>query len=235
MLSRRSRIQEKKATKKGLYLFLASIALLGILAIFGVQILVQSTNFVSKFKSPSAVLTGDNTPPGVPQAEPTPPQVTRDNPITINGRSEPDSIVTVYLNNEKINQVEVGSSSKFSFSLNLKDGENRVYLTASDKAGNTSPSSTNYLITYDNTPPTLDVSKPQEGATYYSPEQTISIEGTTEKDASVTINDRLVIINNDGSFSQKYKLNEGENILNIAATDKAGNQTTKTIKVTYSQ
>ena len=55
----------------------------------------------------------------------------------------------------------------------------------------------------------------------------------TDDNIAVTINDRMVVIKTDNSFSYGYPLNEGDNILNIVATDAAGNQTTVQRKVTY--
>jgi hypothetical protein len=235
MLSRRNRIQEKKTTRKGLYLILASLALLAIFAIFGVQLIVKSSSFVRQFNKPTQVSNQDKTPPGTPQIDPFPPQYTKDNPITLNGKAEANSIAQIFVNDQKIKEVNVSDSSHFTFNVNLQLGSNKLYIITTDQSGNVSPQSSTYEIVYDNNPPILDISKPQQGASYYPPEQTISIEGKTEKDAQVTINDRMAIVNNDGSFSQRLKLNIGENEIKIISQDKAGNITERPIKVTYTQ
>ena len=60
-----------------------------------------------------------------------------------------------------------------------------------------------------------------------------SVDGMTYDNVTVTINDRMVVIKTDNSFSYTYPLNDGDNILKIVATDAAGNQTTVQRKVTY--
>jgi hypothetical protein len=64
-------------------------------------------------------------------------------------------------------------------------------------------------------------------------DETINIEGKTEPEASVTINDEEVTVEEDGSFVHEVSLEVGENEFVVIAKDLAGNETKKTLTVTY--
>ena len=63
----------------------------------------------------------------------------------------------------------------------------------------------------------------------------VIVTGKVKEDSTVTINGRFVVVQNDGSFSYDFPLNDGDTILKITATDEAGNQTSVERKVTYSK
>lgn len=234
MLSRRSRIQEKKTTRKGVFFLFISILLLIGIVFYGIPTLINVSNFLGNFKSDSnANSLDDKTPPAPPQFSQTPPMFSHEKQLILEGRSEADSTVFITINNINLSEIKINNASKFSSTINLTEGDNSIVLTAKDKLGNKSAPSQTYHILFDINAPELTISKPQDNESFYSPEQTIPIEGITEKEASLKINDRLIIVSLDGSFSQKFKLSEGENIFNIVALDKAENKTEKTIKVTY--
>jgi len=78
---------------------------------------------------------------------------------------------------------------------------------------------------------TLSVGTPQDGATVTS--SPVTIRGTvSDAGATVKINDRVVEVDKEGSFTTTIEPLEGKNIINITATrdDKTIN---KTITVTY--
>lgn len=233
MISRRVRVQEKKNTQKGLWFLLISLVLLGVLVVYGIQLLVRSTNFISGFKPQERSTNNDHTPPGPPQLDPRPDEFTQNQKITLNIKAEANSTVSINLNGQKVKDVPVDDTSKASVDLSLNQGLNQLSLTATDQAGNTGPASATYSVTFDNIPPSLDISKPQDGDTLYPPNQTVSVEGKTEPETQVSVNDHVVIENSDGSFTYKLKLNQGDNTINVVATDKAQNQTTKTLLVKY--
>lgn len=179
------------------------------------------------------MLSQDKTPPAPPQLEEPPPRFSREGKVAFSGRSEADSIVIVIQNDVAIQEIKVGNTSKFTASVSLLEGENSITFLAKDQAGNQSGNSPTYKISFDLTPPELTISKPEDGASFYPPEQTVTFEGKTEKDTQIKINDRLVIVSQDGSFSQKIKLSEGENSFTVVAEDSAENKTEKTLKVSY--
>ncbi|RZN32077.1 MAG: hypothetical protein EF813_11995, partial [Methanosarcinales archaeon] len=82
----------------------------------------------------------------------------------------------------------------------------------------------------DTTPPTLEITSPAPNTTTHSP--TITITGTasdTSGIASVTVNDEQAT--GTGNWSANVTLLEGEDLITVVATDRAGLTTTRTITV----
>lgn len=82
-------------------------------------------------------------------------------------------------------------------------------------------------------PPNIRISSPQND--FISKEEEIQIEGETDINTTVTINEtNLVDTDEDGKFSQNIKLNPGVNIITIVASKNNNTlETVETIKVTY--
>jgi len=74
---------------------------------------------------------------------------------------------------------------------------------------------------------------PADNASVTGDNNKILVSGKTEENASITINSRVVVVKGDYTFTYDFPLNEGENKLNIVATDLAGNTTTIERKATY--
>ncbi|MCL7415149.1 MAG: PGF-pre-PGF domain-containing protein, partial [ANME-2 cluster archaeon] len=77
-----------------------------------------------------------------------------------------------------------------------------------------------YPITVDDTPPNLTLTSPSSD--YSTTDTSVTISGTADQDANITINNVLISSVN-GTFSQNYALTLGNNNFNINASDKAGN------------
>jgi len=58
-------------------------------------------------------------------------------------------------------------------------------------------------------------------------------EGKVEENAKVQINDRVVVVESDGTFSFVTTLSEGQNNFTVKAEDEARNKVEKNLKVTY--
>lgn len=61
----------------------------------------------------------------------------------------------------------------------------------------------------------------------------IRVAGTTDIDATVSINGNIVDVADDGSFTTTVDLLDGPNVIEIIASNPAGSQATKTITVIY--
>ena len=75
-------------------------------------------------------------------------------------------------------------------------------------------------IIVDNTSPNLTITNPTSN--YSTTDTTVTITGTTDLDADITVNG-VLISSSSGAFSQSYPLTAGYNNFTINATDKAGN------------
>ena len=225
--------EEKRNLRRAILLIVISIALLTVLAIFGLPLTAKFATFVSDFKNGNKVIqTVDTTPPGPPNLADLP-QATNQQSLQISGTSEPLATVLLSLNGT-ITSTLADKDGNFVFSVNLTKGDNTISAQVKDQAGNVGQSSATYTVTFDNEIPKLDISSPQDGASFYgSKQQTVTITGSTKPGASVTVNDRLVRLNDDGTFSYQFNLNTGDNTLNFSVVDRAGNKTNKSITLHY--
>lgn len=231
--SRFARLEEGRNVRKAIIFSVLTILIIIVLFIFGIPAVTGISGYIFDLKGTGITALKDTVPPGPPFIN-TPPEGTNKSTIKIEGTSEPDSTI-IYLLNESEGETTTGSDGNFSVSLTLKKGLNTISAKARDKAGNESTRSKTFNIYYNNEAPQLDISNPGEGNNFYGESQrSLSIEGKTCSTCSLTVNDRIAIVNDDGSFTLPYQLGDGANTLNFKSTDKAGNQTEKNVNVTFS-
>jgi len=166
------------------------------------------------------------------------PQATNSAILKVAGFAEAGSTVKLFLNGNENESQLVGAEEQFVFEkVNLESGENEIYATARDTAGNESPPSTSFRVTIDQKPPQLEVSEPENGAVIKEEKdkQTfVLVKGKVEEKATVTVNDYQAIVREEGNFEYRFLLTaEGENKLKIVARDAAGNKTTIEKTVIY--
>jgi len=63
----------------------------------------------------------------------------------------------------------------------------------------------------------------------------LSIEGITEKDAKLFINDQPILVNDDGKFKENVTLQKGVNMINLKAINKFGKETEKAVTIQSDQ
>lgn len=88
-----------------------------------------------------------------------------------------------------------------------------------------------FTVRVDTTPPFLTLLSPASGAMSSAP--TIEILGATESDAILLLNGEALAVDRDGSFVTRLALAPGTNVIELLATDAAGNQTTRRHEVIY--
>jgi len=210
--------------------FLSLILILAILY-FGLPALVKLSIFLGNIRSSSLVPeTEDKIPPAIPEIFP-PTEATSSSRIKLVGFAEPGSKIEIFINGVSRKTVVADSDGNFSFdNLDITEGENEIYATSTDKAGNTSQPSKKTVIILDKTPPQLNIFQPDDKTTFYG-KKTVEIKGETEEEAAVTVNGYLAIMETGGKFSYSLNLSTGENKIKIITTDKAGNQTEKELTV----
>lgn len=233
MISRRYRVQEKRTTRNAVLLLLLSVGLLLFLLFFGIPSLINFAVFVSNLKDSSTPIAQDDKTPPIPPQLDEPPRYIKTDKIIVGGRAEAGSTLKLFHQGKLIKETLVDDKSNYSLDIQLEKGENTLYVTATDKAGNESDHSSQRVVFYDLEPPALEVTKPKDGDTFLGDNKTVDIEGVVELDSKVTINDRLAIVGADGKFNYTFTLSEGENTIIVIALDPAENKTEKQIKVTY--
>ncbi len=168
------------------------------------------------------------------------PQATNSATLKIRGFAEPGSTIKLFLNGNENDSQLVGSEGQFTFEdINLELGENEIYASASDSAGNESQPSSIYRTVIDQKPPKLEVTEPADSTIIKEEKdkQTfVSVVGKVEEGATVTVNEYQAIVREEGNFEYRLLLNEeGENVVKIVANDTAGNKTTVEKTVIYNK
>lgn len=155
--------------------------------------------------------------------------------ISIDGFGNEGDTVEIFVNEEKLGKIVVSKEGTFNFSdIELKEGENMISAIATGANGKKSAEAEPLKILYKKTPPNLEIESPKDGDSFSGDKKDIVIKGKTDSDAKVYINDRIVILGDDGKFGFNYSLSDGENSLKIQAVDRAGNRKEMEVKVKYS-
>lgn len=83
----------------------------------------------------------------------------------------------------------------------------------------------------DITPPELTITAPADDTTVTAAE--LNVNGKTEPNAQLIINNKSVQVNADGTFSGQLTLSPGTNKIKLTAVDASRNETVKFITITY--
>ena len=238
MTNRYSRLEsteEKRNFRNAILLLVLSILVIILLFVYGIPLVGRVASFVSGLKNGGGTITSNDKTPPVPPNFNIYPDYTNQQTISISGSAEPGvSIILVF--NDKKSETLVDKDGNFVFQgLTLEPEANTFSATASDLAGNLSQSTEMRTINYDSKPPELVIDSPQDDAGFYgNTQRQISIQGTAENNVAITINDRVVTVDENGKFQYPVTLNSGANTFNIKVTDLAGNQTEKNISLNFS-
>ena len=233
MYSRRISIEEARNKKKTIIFILLTVILIVLVVTLGLPSAAKFASFLTELRSTTEpVESTDTTPPPPPQLEPLP-SFTNQLRVEIKGSTEPGASVMLSLNNQS-EELLADNDGKFSFTFPLNDGENTVSALSKDNSGNESSETQVQKIIYDDEPPLLEISKPQDKAEFFGSKQRQTvIEGKSENGAKVQINERLVVVEEDGSFTFATTLVEGENHFTIIAQDPAGNKTQLSLTLSF--
>jgi len=232
--TRLQRKREKDSLRQAFkYLFLA-FGLLFLLIRFGLPALIKMSTFLGDLNSSKQPIEKQESSPILPPRLNPLPLATASAEINISGYSQAGSTVKLFLRGISIEETTADAQGEFSFkSVHLKDGGNEIYAEANDNQGQESAPSTTYTVTLDSEVPKLELSQPQDGQRFFDKDSPITITGKTEPGTDLTINNRFVLVKDDGSFSVTQSLNEGDNQIEVLVRDDAGNETKKSLKVNY--
>jgi hypothetical protein len=231
--SRLQSVEERRNVKKAVLFGFLSIAVLVLLFFAGIPLFGKLAVFVSDLRGTrNAVSKNDTTPPAPPRFNLFS-QFTNQQTATITGAAEPGATVKLTFNGSP-REVLVDKDGNFNFSLSLSDGDNTFSGVATDPAGNVSQQTKDSKITFDAKPPTLTISSPTDGSSFFgSNQRQVTIQGVTEVGCQVVINDRLISVDDNGNFQYTTTLNEGANAFAVKSTDQAGNATEKSVSFNF--
>ncbi|GAB4535618.1 MAG: hypothetical protein Kow0063_20090 [Anaerolineae bacterium] len=140
--------------------------------------------------------------------------------LTIEGLTDTDATVWV---TGKPQPVSVDNQGRFSFQYRLVEGDNQIEVRAIDPAGNSTRLTRD--VTLVTTPPDVLVATPQDGE--WTNQPLVTVSGQAPPGTQLKINDQPVGVEPDGSFQYELFLEEGDNLIQVAATDDVGNLTTQ--------
>lgn len=227
--SRLNRIQEYQNKKTavvfgGLTLF---IIIFGFF--FGIPLI---SKFVGLFSKPAKTQTVSNSVAIAPTLS-TLPQFTNQSSLIVKGNTSANSKVKIFVNNDE-NDVQSDSDGNFTSNITLTKGDNTIFAQTVNGSA-TSNDSTHVVVNYDNEIPDLTVNSPSDGQSFFGDKQrSINVTGQTGAENTLTVNDRVAILDSSGKFNLNYDLSDGDNQLKIIATDRAGNKKEIDLKVTFS-
>jgi uncharacterized protein YfaP (DUF2135 family) len=151
-----------------------------------------------------------------------PPLATNEPLLVLRGRTEPGA--TIYMGQSIAWPDEDG---EFTLEYPLKEGTNGLVLKVQDVASNWNQ--TVITIMLDITPPTLSLTKPDNGI--ITSDLQITVAGSTEQDATITVNG-VEITTYKGGFSTDVTLEDGTHTIVVEAVDMAGNSMVQFREVT---
>ena len=236
MSSRLTRRSEKQS-KKQLYASVIGIVVVIFVALnFGPLLISGLGGFIDTLSGKSKQVTSLRSDADLrpPQLDPLP-QGTTEELITVMGRAfYEDGKVELFLNNSSYEIVRLNNSQDFEIEdVKLEQGEN-ILKARMIRNNKESDFSQDYKISYLKDEPKLEISFPNDGASFSKADQEINIRGTTDPENAVKINDFIAIVDTEGNFSYILKLKEGENKIKIVAANLAGKTSEKEITVSYS-
>lgn len=233
--SRLSRTTQEK-TKKQIVFFTIAIVILILGALnFGPELLSNIASFTSGFKKTgtTATITKEQNSLETPFIDSIPDATDRAE-INISGTSTySDAQIELFVNGNLYDTAPLTQDQKFIFEkVKLTEGENSI--KARVKKGDQASSFTRiYDVNYSQGNPKLDVTTPSDGQQFSRGDQTITVQGTTDPDNTVTVNGSRAIVDSLGNFSYYLNLSDGDNNLTISAVNQAGQKTEKTLKVNF--
>lgn len=229
--SRLAKREQKKLSQQILMFLLGAI---GVVVLFWFVVLPATIRFVASLGGSDSVGGDDTLPPQTPIFS-APLTATSSAKIILSGFAEAKSELVILQGGSEKTRTTVGDDGSFGLTLQLDPGENILSGYSVDEAGNESAESKRYTVMFDDEAPELEITEPVDGANVtLRKNQLTSVKGTTEPNAKVELNGRLVYADSEGAFNTTFQLNEGENQLQFKAIDEAGNTTEKAVKVTFS-
>ena len=235
--SRLRKFEDKRQEKKIVGSLIGIFAIFLFLILFGLKILTGFSILVDNIKGSSKKTTTTTTEQLIlpPELDPLP-VATNSATIVITGKGTAGLTAVLNINELDTKDVKVKDDGSFTFTgVPLTEGQNSFSAKLTDDKKNVSTASDVMTVTYKKSKPTLDITAPSDGARISGEQNTVTITGKTEDSNTVTVNGRMIVMKNDGSFSSDFSLGEGDTTLVIIATDLAGNQTKVERKVSYSK
>ena len=183
---------------------------------------IVATDTVTNATNETFTVTLDTKAPVITVASPADNSITNKTTQAISGSLNETATLTI--NGQS---VTVGADNSFSHSVSLNFGSNLISFVATDEANNATTKT--LTVISDSVLPIISVISPINNS--ITNKTTQNIVGALNESAILTINGQSVPLAADYSFSYPITFAAGNNIINLAAIDLAGNNVTQTISV----
>ncbi len=152
-------------------------------------------------------------------------EATNSGQLPIEGYAPANEEILITLNDVEDQSLAVNSEGKFEDFLPLSLGTSKIYSVAiTNKEIRSSPSKS-WNIFYNDSPPYLEILEPENNSVIKGKQNTVIIRGKITPPAKAYVNDHLMIIDDENSFSYSAVLQTGENKFKIVSLDPALNKT----------
>lgn len=231
-MGRLERVQEKKMMNTIIMYVVILFVVLYFIFTFGIKLLLNTSSFISGlFPQPSTKPLSKTEDSFSSIDISSIPQATNSAKIIVSGSVLNFDSLVFYLNKVKVKEVDSPSDIFNEEIGDLEKGENSIYILAKSKDSKTEKSTITYKVFYKSEKPKLEISEPSDNST--TSNQEIKVKGSTDKETYIHINEMPVVVDANGNFEIAIRLKDGDNQIIAKAQDIAGNEETKTIKVTY--
>lgn len=132
------------------------------------------------------------------------------------------------VNGTEVKTTGMLAAGEYTYTIPVSEGNNEILTYIVDTEHNMR--STPHAVIRDSIKPALTLDMEYDKMTTY--DDTIIVTGTIKDYDTFMINETVPVVAGDGSFKAEYILRDGENVLNIRATDIAGNETLYSATVT---
>lgn len=234
--SRVRRRQETTAKRNIIFMGLGALIIIMMGALYGPQLLIKLSIGVEKLHNPSNsqssnTNTNDQAYVAPPHLDPLP-SATNSAETNITGYALSGQTVKLYVNDSVVDQTIAKNDGTFSFhNISLDKGTNTIKAKALAEDNNTSAFSDLVTISYLSQNPTLTINQPQDGQHFPHDTTTLPITGKTDPQDNITVNGFWAIVDDQGNYSYRLPLNDGDTTITVVTTDQAGNTSTKTLTV----
>ncbi|HUD44039.1 MAG TPA: hypothetical protein VMR41_00690 [Patescibacteria group bacterium] len=236
MASRIRRHIEQQSERTLFLSIVGSLLVIIFLIFYGVPLLSKFALMLSNSKASTTNATTGNSPSFIaaPVLNDTF-TATNSATVSISGSAIKNQDIKLYVNGTFAGDKQVDDNGTFTFdNVVLTAGNNDIKAQATTNNNVTSDYSNDLQISYSNKGPTLTVNTPSDNQTFSGGNsKTLQIQGTTDAECKVTVNNFWAIVDGQGNFTYSMQLQNGDNNLTIVSTDPAGNITTVQRKVTY--
>ena len=154
-------------------------------------------------------------------------------PVTVRGTVS-NAEATLTVNGEPI----VNDNGRFETAVALEEGLNNIIVRAVDALGQEAIATV--TVSLDKTPPYVTIASPVDGTTVYQDRIAVTglvndiVRGTVAaEDAVVRVNGTLAQVSNRSYLAENITLKEGDNLIEVEASDAVGNVGRATAHVTY--